>query len=76
MTVKKKTRGQLLAALRELQGLVGQISAVYENDRSPDRADRMRSLCTRAFSVAIDALSTDPPGVAAQGESTGGTPHG
>jgi hypothetical protein len=58
---KKKTRGELVKALRELQGLIGQIGATYENDRAPDRACRMQVLCEQAFNVAVNALATDPP---------------
>lgn len=59
---RKRTRGELVIALRELQSLVGQIGATYGNDRAPDRADRMQILCDKAFNVAVDALATDPPG--------------
>lgn len=57
----KKTRGQLVAALRELQNLIGEIEATYNNDRVPDRADRIHLLTARAFNTAVEALSTDPP---------------
>ena len=58
---KKKTRGELVKALRELQGLIGLIGAAYGNDRAPDRADKMQALCNQAFNVAVNALATDPP---------------
>lgn len=60
-SVRRHSRAQLVLALRELQGLIGQIGSVYGNDRAPDRADQMQKLCERAFNVAVDALATDPP---------------
>lgn len=59
--MKKKTRGELVIALRELQRLIGTIGAVYGNDRSPTRAADMNKLTEKAFNIAVDALATDPP---------------
>lgn len=58
---KRKTRADLVKALRELQTIIGQIGACYGNDRQPDRAGRMHVLVEKGFAIAVDALATDPP---------------
>lgn len=57
----KKTRGELVKSLRELQKILGSIGGAYGNDRAPDRADRVQTLVDRGFAIAVDALATDPP---------------
>lgn len=59
--MKKKTRADLVKALRELQGVIGQLGACYSNDRAVDRAAAMHVLVERGFNIALEALSTDPP---------------
>ena len=59
--MKKKTRSELVKALRELQTVIGQIGACYANDRAVDRAWRMHILVERGFNIAVNALATDPP---------------
>ena len=61
MSAGKKTRADLVGALRQLQSLIGSIQGAYLNDRVADRALKVNTLCTEAFNVAVDALSTDPP---------------
>lgn len=58
---KRKSRAELVVALRDLQNLIGRIDGAYSNDRAPDRADQMQRLCKEAFEIAVAALATDPP---------------
>lgn len=65
--MEKIPRADLLAALRECQHLFGQIQNAYQNDRAPDRANRLHVLYTRGFELCLEVLSHFPPDIRSRG---------
>lgn len=59
--MKKPSRRHLLAALDEVQGLVGRARAEYENDRAPDRANKLAETFDAAFRLCVAARGFDAP---------------
>ena len=59
---KKPTRKDLLKVISRLQGLIGSVQGVYDNDRAENRADRLYPLLKEALDLCVQARSFDPPG--------------
>lgn len=57
----KPTRRDLLLVIGELQGIIGEISGAYLNDRGPDRAQLVMDAVSRGERLCIQARSFDPP---------------
>ena len=51
----KLSRRQVMAALGKLQTLIGRAKSDYQNDRAPDRADRVEKSLDEAFEIAVNA---------------------
>lgn len=45
------------AAICKIQDLVGKAKGVYQNDRAPDRADRLEPLLNEIFDICIEVRS-------------------
>jgi hypothetical protein len=58
---KKKTRAELLAALNQLQQILGIVGGAFLNDRREDRAEVINKWTQVGLDIAVDAQSTDPP---------------
>lgn len=61
MADQKPTRRDLLIILTHLQGLVGDASALYQDDRNPHGPERAREMLSEAQRLCIAALAFDPP---------------
>lgn len=57
---EKPTRADLLLVIERLQGLIGQAVSASQNDRAPDRADRIAAALKPAFELCVAARSFDP----------------
>lgn len=58
---RKPTRRDLLRTLAEVQSLAGAALGAAQNDRAPDRADRIAAPLERAIALCIAARAADPP---------------
>lgn len=59
--IERPSRKDLLRVVGQLQDLIGQARAAYENDRSTERADAVTGPLNKAFDLAVLARSLDPP---------------
>ena len=57
----RPTRRDLLLVVGELQDIIGEIGAVYANDRSAERAKPIQDLVRRGMDLCIRATAHDPP---------------
>lgn len=58
---RRPNRTELLAVIFALQNLIGRAKGAYQDDRSPDRAERVLGALRPAFELCIAATAWDPP---------------
>lgn len=58
---KKPTRKELVAAIQELQGLIGRAKGAAWNDRNPNRMADIQIPLEQAFDLCVESLSFEPP---------------
>lgn len=57
---KKRNKVSIISpkvALCKIQDLVGRARGVYQNDRAPDRADRLEPLLDEIFNICLEVRS-------------------
>ncbi len=54
---KENKRMSPRIALAKIQALAGEAKGVYQNDRAPDRADRLEPLLDKIFDICLEVRS-------------------
>lgn len=50
---KKPSRKKVMSVISDIQGLIGTAKAAYQNDRDPDRAQKVVDALEKAFNLAV-----------------------
>lgn len=56
----RPTRADLLRVIERLQNHIGEAIGAAQNDRAPDRADRIAAALNPAFELCVEVRSLDP----------------